>query len=668
MQGDQFFVQVAKQPPFTKLHPDVATFLKNYLSGEKVVSFQDKKVVNTQFPPYPSPAFDRLADNFGLIGEAAARRLYSVTIAVTNRCSFACWHCYNAGRRQVDLPLETLRILAADLTAMGAAMVTLTGGEPLLRADLEEIAGCFDEGMCLLLGTTGDGLTAERARRLRAAGIFATGISLDSDNEAEHDHLRGRQGAFRIALDALVTARDAGLYPYVVAVARKDFLKRERFISFLRFAQEHGALEVHLLEPSLTGNLAGRKDAALPPAARRAIVEYQRMVAADDSLPILSSFTYLESSHAFGCGAGLTHLYVDGSGEVCPCNLVPCSFGNIADQPLAVILDGMHEHFRKPRAACVGRILAPHIPVGPLPTPPDVSGAICESCLPARHNVPRFFAVRSAARGEVGPEELRTAYDGVHSHYDDFWLTEAGKPVKELIGAIPWTGAERVFEAGCGTGFATALLARNAHSVVAVDISPGMLIEASQRLARMQIRNVRLVAADALEVLQTERLFDVVFSSWVLGYLPLAPFFSAAFAGMSPGGCLAIIVHRENSPREPLEIFGELVAREPGVLQKRVAFDFPRGKGHLRRELVAAGFEPEDIREDAIVFRYESASDVLEHLLKSGAGTAFYEAIKPERRDGLTREFVEKLANRNTGRTGFEVVHEFVACIARKNR
>ena len=666
MRGDEFFVEIAARPPFTKLHPEIAAFLKDYLGGEKVIHFRGRSVVNTQFPPYPSPAFDRLAENFGLIGDAGAGRLYSVTLAVTNRCSFACWHCYNAGRSQEDLPLGILQRLAAVLQEMGVVMVTLTGGEPLLRNDLEEIARCFDARTCLIVGTTGDGLMPERAARLASAGVFGAGISLDSEDEAEHDQLRGRKGAFRIALAALGTARNAGLYPYVVAMATRQLLKRERFFSFLRFVREHGAFEVHLLEPSLTGNLAGRTDVALPASARRTIVEYQRQVAQDESLPILSSFTYLEGPDAFGCGAGLTHLYIDGSGEVCPCNLVPLSFGNIAGEPLQPILNRMRQHFRQPRTGCVGRVLAPQIPVGTLPAPPEVSDEICGRCLPRRHSVPRFFAVRTAATGEVGREELRAAYDGVHPHYDEFWLVEAAQPIHALVDAIPWRGGERVFEAGCGTGYATALLARRAGAVVAADISKGMQEEASRRLEREGVENARLIVADALEALKAEAPFDIIFSSWVLGYIPLAPFFAAAAAALTPGGRVAVVVHRENSPQVPLEIFAELVARDPSILQKRVAFDFPRGADHMQKELAAAGLEPEEMHEGTVVFRYDTAADVLEHLLKSGAGTAFYEAIDPARRDGLTREFMERLAARQAGRIPYEVAHDYVACIARK--
>ena len=330
MRGDEFFVRIAKQPPFTKLHPSVAVFFKDYFSHEKAVHLDGRVVMNTHFPPYPSRAFDNLVDGFRLLGDASERRLYSVMLAVTNRCTFNCWHCYNAGRSQVDLDLETLKRTVVDLQRLGVVMVTLSGGEPLLRDDLEDIAELFDERSCLIVGTTGAGLTAARAHRLRGAGVFGVGISLDSMHEEEHDRLRGKKGAFRIALDALQVAWQNDLYPYVVTVATHDLLQPANFMQFLRFAAEAGAREVHLLEPSATGKLAGREDVLLSNTERQVMLEYQKQVAEYDDLPILSSYAYLESPDAFGCGAGLTHLYIDGSGEVCPCQLAPLSFGNIS--------------------------------------------------------------------------------------------------------------------------------------------------------------------------------------------------------------------------------------------------------------------------------------------------------------------------------------------------
>jgi len=666
MKGDEFFAEVSKRPPFTRLHPSVAGFFKDYLAKEKVIRFGETFVANTNLPPYPSGAFDGLVDQFAQLGDVEQRKLFSVTLAVTNRCCLDCWHCYNAGRSQIDLPLETMSRLAADLQSMGSVMVTLTGGEPLLRDDLEDIAAAFDDRSCIIVGTTGIGLTPQRARGLKRSGVFAVGISLDSADAAEHDRLRGKAGAFEDACLAVRTAAEAGLYPYVVSVATREFLDPERFMPFMQFAGRIGALEVHLLEPSASGKLAGRSDVLLRPDEHQSIFDYQGQVAADEGLPILSSFAYIESPGAFGCGAGLTHLYIDGSGEVCPCNMVPLSFGNLGQESLADILAKMACHFCKPRTCCVGHLLAGEIPQDQLPAPPEVSAELCAKCLPKSHDLPRFFQVHQDASEEVGQAELQSAYDRVHDDYDDFWLSEAAGPIEELAGKLTWRGDERVFEAGCGTGYGTALLGRRARSVLAADISEGMISVARERIASAGLQNVRFALGDALEVAEAEAPFDLVFSSWVLGYIPLGPFFATACGVLETGGRLAFVVHKENSPREASELFAELVAKDPSVLTKRVAFDFPRDVEQVRSLLSQAGFVDVEPWEGAAVFHYDSADGVLEHLLKSGAGTAFHDAIDPERRDVLTAEFLSTLTARHAETPDYEVAHEFIACIARK--
>jgi len=115
-----------------------------------------------------------------------------------------------------------------------------------------------------------------------------------------------------------------------------------------------------------------------------------------------------------------------------------------------------------------------------------------------------------------------------------------------------------------------------------------------------------------------------------------------------------------------LEIFGELVAEDPAVLKKQVAFDFPRDTEHVRALLQAAGFEIQALWQDSIVFRYGTPEQVLEHLLKSGAGTAFHDAIDPARRPALTERFLQMLASRHAPGKGFEVRHEYVACVGNR--
>jgi protein-L-isoaspartate O-methyltransferase len=430
--------------------------------------------------------------------------------------------------------------------------VTLSGGEPLLRTDLEEIAACFDTRTYLNLNTTGAGLTAERARALRERGIFGMGISLDSTDRVEHDRLRGKKGAFDTAIEAFRLASEAGLYPYAVTVASKHLLEPDSFFSFLRFVQERGGLEVHLLEPCATGNLLGDSKALLADEDRQRILDYQRMVACDESLPILSSFLYLEGAQAFGCGAGLTHLYLDGSGEVCPCNLVPLSFGNVTREALETILERMGSVFDTPRTECVGHVLAPHIPSAPLPLAPEKSLALCKTHLPRKHALPRFFQMRAESNGRmVGREELRAAYDSVCSDYEAFWLSEAAHPIDDLVHALGKIKGRRALEAGCGTGYATALLAERLggkRKLLAVDLSENMQKIARQRLSAKGLGGVEFIRGDALEVLRAQNMLDLVFSSWVLGYIPLKPFFAAAREALASGGRLAFVVHKENSP------------------------------------------------------------------------------------------------------------------------
>ncbi len=404
MRGDAFFDQVAGRPPFSLMDPRMAAYYRDYLSGERIIEFGGRYVVNVHFPPYPSGAFDSFVGQFRQIGDVAERRLYSLTLAVTNRCPYRCWHCYNAGRSQHDLPLDTLRSVVAELQELGVVLVTLTGGEPLVRRDLADVAAAFDDRTCLFLNTTGFGLTPDRARMLHDCGIFGAGFSLDSTDAGEHDRMRGHEGAFRIALDGLALAASAGLYPYVISVATREFLEPERFWPFVRFARDAGALEVNLLEPCPSGKLAGQTDVLLTEAERRRILDYQHQAADDDTLPLVSCLNYLESADRVGCGAGLSHLYIDGSGEVCPCNLVPLSFGNVADEPVRAILERMGRHFVRPRPSCAGHTLGPHIPDGQKPTPPDVSAKLCEDHLPKDHALPRYFQVLFASQDDAGPQ------------------------------------------------------------------------------------------------------------------------------------------------------------------------------------------------------------------------------------------------------------------------
>ncbi len=666
-----FLEQASALPAFARLDPRLAAFLTDHLVPRQVTRFHDQWVLSTHLPPFPSPAFE------GLLAQIAADRpgrprLHSVTLGVTNRCPYRCWHCYNAGRRTQDLPVALLRQAVAHLQDRGLVMLALSGGEPLLRDDLEELVAGVDPRTCVTVNTTGYGLTPQRAVALRQAGVFALGVSLDAPDEATHDRLRGHPGAWATARQALALAADAGLFPYAIAVATREFLQPEVFWPYLEVAAAAGAREVHLLEPCPTGRLEGHTEVALAASERQWLLDYQRQVDTRPDLPAISSLAQLEAAEAFGCGAGASYLYLDGSGEVCPCNLVPLSFGNLAEEPLPAILDRMLAHFPQPRCRCIGQVLAPHLPAGPRPLPLPTARALCAAHLPADASAPAYAQIQAelhadgAAARAVGAAELRAAYDQVHADYDAFWVTQAGDPVRHLVHQLAAAGPfQRGLEAGCGTGFATALLhpllAHEGH-LLAVDLSSQMLAQARRRLGA--VAGVSWRCGDALAEMASARDLDLVFTSWVLGYIPRRPFFAAAAASLRPGGRLALVVHRDGSPREPLELFAALVALDPTVLQRRVAFDFPTDAEQVAEDLAAAGFQLSWEQTGEVRFACPGSHGVVEHLLKSGAGTAFHDAVEPSRRPSLMAEFERRLTQRHPAETTIDVVHEYIAAIA----
>lgn len=133
---------------------------------------------------------------------------------VTRRCNLKCVHCYaHAKTTAEDNELSTAEgmQLIDDLAQFGSPVMLFSGGEPLVREDLPELAEyAVKKGMRAVISTNGTLITADTARMLKAIGLSYVGISLDG-MEQINDRFRGVKGAYDMAIRGIENCTAAGI-------------------------------------------------------------------------------------------------------------------------------------------------------------------------------------------------------------------------------------------------------------------------------------------------------------------------------------------------------------------------------------------------------------------------------------------------------------------------
>ncbi|GAA0538416.1 GTP 3',8-cyclase MoaA [Halorubrum ejinorense] len=197
---------------------------------------------------------DPLADDFG-------REVTGVRISLTDRCNFDCVYCHNEGLGDTRGPMEPSESeMSADdvvrflevVEGYGVDAVKFTGGEPMLRQDLEEIIERTPDSMEVSMTTNGTFLPG-RAADLKAAGLDRVNVSqdaLDPDDFAEVT----KSGAYEQVLEGVRAAVDAGLDP--VKLNMVVFTHTAGYVEEMveHVADNHG-LQLQLIQymPELTG-------------------------------------------------------------------------------------------------------------------------------------------------------------------------------------------------------------------------------------------------------------------------------------------------------------------------------------------------------------------------------------------------------------------------------
>lgn len=286
-----------------------------------------------------------------------AVRPLSAIVNLTDRCNLKCAYCYATyhGRGKPELTGPQVCALLTELRSLGCRRVSLAGGEPLLRDDLEEILD-HARGLGLMTTLNSNGvLVPERLALLRKADTLC--ISLDGD-EKSHDFYRGA-GSHRAAMAAIMAARGASIPLMTNTVLTKRNL--DQVDTILDIARANGFLALFNISIGLLsgkGDSFKAGDAEVREVLRR-LIELKRA-----GEPILTSEQALRNCldwpdygeefiigrepgfPTVPCLAGRRFVTVDTNGDVYPCGHLM----NGVYQPLNVLTDGLE----KAIAQCAG--------------------------------------------------------------------------------------------------------------------------------------------------------------------------------------------------------------------------------------------------------------------------------------------------------------------------
>lgn len=293
---------------------------------------------------------------------------------VTARCNLACIHCRSSSDMdsgEGDFTTAEAFALIADIASFCSPVLVLSGGEPLLRDDLFEIARYgTDKGIRMCLATNGTLVTADVCERIKASGIRIVSLSLDGSTAAVHDDFRRQPGAFDGTLRAAALFREHGIEFLVNSSSTRR--NQADIPNIYRLAKEIGAMAWYLFLIVPTGRGEEIMAELIPKEDYEEILNwhYEQEREADEILmrPTCAPHYYrifLQRSKAEGkraerrslafstggskgCLCAQLIAFIDGQGNVLPCSYFPLSAGNVKEQSFREIWEGS-ELFRSLR-------------------------------------------------------------------------------------------------------------------------------------------------------------------------------------------------------------------------------------------------------------------------------------------------------------------------------
>jgi heme b synthase len=278
---------------------------------------------------------------------------------ITRRCNLKCVHCRSSSGLEAkghpDFTLDEAKRVLDDIASYGKPVVVLSGGEPLLRPDVFEIATYGTGlGLRMCLATNGTLVTQEICGKIKEAGIKMVSLSLDGASAQVHDDFRCQPGAFAGTLNAAKLFRENSI-PFLI---NSSFTKRnqDEIPKIYHLAKEIGATAWYMFMIVPTGRgedimdeliapedyekllvwhyemEKGEKDILVRPTCAPnyyRVVLQQAKEKGDDYERRTLQFS---TGGSKGCLAGQLISLIDVDGNVLPCSYFPLAAGNIREK------------------------------------------------------------------------------------------------------------------------------------------------------------------------------------------------------------------------------------------------------------------------------------------------------------------------------------------------
>lgn len=301
----------------------------------------------------------------------------------TNRCNLNCLHCHQDSSPTSSNPeLSTSQAFKVidNMSDAGVAILTFSGGEPLLRQDLyDAVERASDNGMLCTIASNGTLMSSEVANRLAKAGIRRVEIGLDGATAETHDFLRNKPGCFEAAIEGIKTCADVGFDELATTMTLHSRNINE-LGETMDLAEKLGATRFYLnrLIPAGRGVEAGYLDVTSAEKIKaleglyskfyrsvtdgfgmqcyargmtyysrlghehsngkiftvsEALSGYENMFRGKYGLDVSKIVRKLAAGFG-GCAAGLTYAGLTASGDLLPCVPAPIRLGNLLEHPL----------------------------------------------------------------------------------------------------------------------------------------------------------------------------------------------------------------------------------------------------------------------------------------------------------------------------------------------